>query len=641
MTKMRLEVLKILLLLVAIFFMLGSVFKILKEYERAVVFRLGKLLGTKGPGLIFHLPLVDHLKRIDLRLVSIDVPRQDIMTKDNVPVTVDAVVYFQITDPAKAVISIQNIYQSTFLIAQTSLRAILGQVELDELLSRQAKINEQLQQIISVHTDGWGIKIPIVELKEITLPEEMKRVMAKQAETERERRARIIDAQGEYQAAQTLAEAGKILSGNPQSLQLRYLQTLRDISTQPGSTVLFPFPLDLIGPFVDGEKKSLQKNPAIIEQKNNGDQEVSQEKRGASLVTPPQELLARYQQEFREGRLKPRYVQWLSTDHCQFQCAHCQTIANPIAHQTNSKELTTIEVQKMLDELAALGCEFLSIIGGEPLLRPDIFSLTHYAHQRGMKVGLTTNGYATAQHLMALEQAQFDAVVITLDGYRNTQNRIRGCEDAYEQGIRTIEFFRGLGVTSLGISTILLEENLQELPQLVEEVFQAGAHSFQLQPLLMHHGSLSRNSSEVVENAFRFVIEGRRRGFALEIGEAFGYLGQLEPFVRNSPFFCNCGWNTFCVTQNGDVTGCAVSNSAAFKEGNCQTDSLKQIWEHQFTSFRRNIPEGIPETCQECPHVAICRGGCWLFRIRGSNPCFWSEAEKIYQEIAQVWLKSV
>ncbi|MGA1864364.1 MAG: slipin family protein, partial [bacterium] len=250
--------LKILLIILGSVALIGSSFKILKEYERAVVFRLGKLLSAKGPGLVFLIPLFDRIRKVDLRLVSIDVPRQDIMTRDNVPVTVDAVVYFHVVDPAQAIITIQDIYQSTFLIAQATLRNVLGQVELDDLLSQQSKINKQLEEIITVHTKQWGIHISIVEIKEVTLPEQMKRAMAKQAETERERRARLIDAQAEYQASQTLAEAGRILSSNSQGLQLRYLQTLRDISTNKGSTILFPLPLDLLGPFVDGAKKLFQ-----------------------------------------------------------------------------------------------------------------------------------------------------------------------------------------------------------------------------------------------------------------------------------------------------------------------------------------------------------------------------------------------
>ena len=421
---MNLGFLKLLLFLFAFMAFLSTTFKILKEYERAVIFRLGKFYRTKGPGLIFLIPLVDRLKKIDLRLVSIDVPRQDIMTKDNVPVTVDAVVYFQITDPAKAVIGIQNIYQSTFLIAQTSLRNILGRVELDDLLSQQDKINHHLQETITKHTNQWGIKIPIVEVKEVTLPEEMKRVMAKQAEVERERRARIIDAQGEFQAAKTLARAGEILSNNPESLQLRYLQTLRDISVQKGSTIVFPFPLDLISPFVEGVKKFLspkespkdspidspidspKERPSLYakehkkrevqkdtddslpeipqdfniqesqqiktEQTIQGDQTIQAEQKTPPLPPSPQkEILANHQKAWRQGRLKPAYVQWVSTDRCQFQCAHCETTSQKI----NPGELTTDEMKKIIDELAEMGAEFFSISGGEPFHRRHIFSL--------------------------------------------------------------------------------------------------------------------------------------------------------------------------------------------------------------------------------------------------------------------------
>ena len=346
--------------------------------------------------------------------------------------------------------------------------------------------------------------------------------------------------------------------------------------------------------------------------------------------TPPQqEILTQYQKSWREGKLKPQYVQWLSTDRCQFQCAHCETTAQ----QDNPKELTTDEAKKILDDLAELGCEFLSITGGEPLLRKDVFSLGQHAHQKGLKVGLTTNGQAAEKNLMALEKTRFDSLVITLDGYKDTQNTLRGTEDSYERGIRTIEFFHDLGAPSIGVSTILLEENLQELPQMTEEIFRAGAHSLQLQPLLFQHGRPARNSSELVKNALRFVLEARRRGFAVEIGEVFGYLGPLGPLVRNTPFFCGCGWNTFCINQEGDVVGCALSKASNLKEGNCRTDSLKDIWEQKFSTFRQNVPSGLPSTCSQCEHVSICRGGCWLFRAQGLNPCFLPEAEQVYQEI--------
>jgi regulator of protease activity HflC (stomatin/prohibitin superfamily) len=214
------------------------------------VFTLGRLTRTKGPGLVFVVPFAQTMIKMELRLVSIDVAKQEIMTRDNVPVTVDAVVYFKVFDPAKALVEMANYYQSTFLIAQTSLRSVLGAVELDELLSQRDKINLHLQAIIDKQTGPWGVKVPIVEIKEITLPETMKRAMAKQAETERERRAKIIDAEGEYQAAEKLALAAEILSRNPAAIQLRYLQTLREVAVENNSTTLFPIPIDLLTPFL-------------------------------------------------------------------------------------------------------------------------------------------------------------------------------------------------------------------------------------------------------------------------------------------------------------------------------------------------------------------------------------------------------
>lgn len=230
--------------------------KILREYERGIVFRLGRLIGVKGPGLVLIIPLIDRMVQMDLRLVSIDVPRQELMTKDNVPAIVDAVVYFKIVHPEKALVEVENYYQSTFLIAQTTLRSVLGQSDLDELLSQRDKINQKLQELIDKQTTPWGIKVPTVEIKEVALPEEMKRAMAKQAETERERRSKIIDAEGEYQAADKLAQAAKIISSDPSALPLRYLQTLRDITTGNNTIpIVFPFPTDLIMPWLKGEKK--------------------------------------------------------------------------------------------------------------------------------------------------------------------------------------------------------------------------------------------------------------------------------------------------------------------------------------------------------------------------------------------------
>ena len=231
---------------------LASTIRILREYERGVIFRLGKMHGVKGPGLFFIIPLIDRMVKLDLRLVSIDVPRQEIMTKDNVPATVDAVVYFKIVNPGKALVEIQSYYQSTYLIAQTTLRSVLGQSDLDELLSQRDKINRKLQEIIDKQTAPWGVTVPIVEIKEVALPEEMKRAMAKQAETERERRAKIIDAEGECQAAEKLVEAAKNMKTEPLAIQLRYLRTLTEVSREKSSTILLP--IDLSIPFLKERK---------------------------------------------------------------------------------------------------------------------------------------------------------------------------------------------------------------------------------------------------------------------------------------------------------------------------------------------------------------------------------------------------
>src|SRR3954469_25629717 len=224
--------------------------RVLREYERAVIFRLGKLLGAKGPGVIFLIPIVDRMVRMDLRVVTIDVPRQEVMTRDNVPVSVDAVLYFRVIDPQAAVVKVENFLKATSLIAQTTLRSVLGQAELDELLAHREKINQTLQEIIDRHTDPWGIKVTGVEVKDVALPDTMKRAMAGQAESERERRAKIIDAEGEFQAAAKLVEAGRMIAAQPVALQLRFLQTMREISAERSTVTFLPLPLDLFTPFL-------------------------------------------------------------------------------------------------------------------------------------------------------------------------------------------------------------------------------------------------------------------------------------------------------------------------------------------------------------------------------------------------------
>ncbi len=235
--------------------LLASAIKILQEYERGVVFRLGRLVGVRGPGLVIIVPLIDRLLRVSLRVVTLDVPSQDVITKDNVSIKVNAVVYFRVINADKAIIEIEDFLYATSQIAQTTLRSVLGEIELDDLLTKREKINQRLQQIIDKATDPWGIKVSTVEVKHIDLPTEMQRAIARQAEAERDRRAKVIHAEGELQASEKLSAAAKTLSREPISVTLRYLQTLSDIATENNSTTLFPIPIDLFKPIIEAFEK--------------------------------------------------------------------------------------------------------------------------------------------------------------------------------------------------------------------------------------------------------------------------------------------------------------------------------------------------------------------------------------------------
>jgi len=251
----------LILVIFILLYLLFSAIRILKEYERAVIFRLGRLLTSgKGPGLIFLIPIVDKMVKVSLRTVVMDVPPQDVITRDNVSIKVNAVIYFRVVQPEQAIVEVENYLVATSQLSQTTLRSVLGQSELDDLLSQREKINHQLQQIIDSQTEPWGVKVSHVEVKQIDLPQEMQRAMAKQAEAERERRSKVISAEGEFQASQRLADAASILSSEPSALTLRYLQTLREIAVENNSTTIFPVPIDLITPFLNkGIQTTLQK----------------------------------------------------------------------------------------------------------------------------------------------------------------------------------------------------------------------------------------------------------------------------------------------------------------------------------------------------------------------------------------------
>ncbi len=244
----------IVVIILVIVFLVASL-KIIPEYQRAVIFRLGRVIGAKGPGIFILIPIIDRMVKMDLRTVTLDVPTQDIITRDNVSVSVDAVVYFRVVEPIKAVVEVENYYYATSQIAQTTLRSVCGAVELDELLAEREKLNLTLQEIIDRQTDPWGVKVVAVELKRIDLPEELRRAMARQAEAERERRAKVIAAEAEYQAAQKLADAAKILASESLALQLRYLETIQTVSTKPGNTVVLPIPFEMFKLLTKGEEK--------------------------------------------------------------------------------------------------------------------------------------------------------------------------------------------------------------------------------------------------------------------------------------------------------------------------------------------------------------------------------------------------
>jgi regulator of protease activity HflC (stomatin/prohibitin superfamily) len=237
----------------------GASIRILREYERAVVFRLGRLIGAKGPGIVLLIPGVDRMVRVDLRTVTFDIPPQDLITRDNVPAKVNAVAYFRVVDPVKSVVDVQNVRSATSQIAQTTLRSVLGKADLDMLLSAREQLNESLQQIIDDQTDPWGVKVTTVEIKDVGIPQPMQRAMARQAEAERERRAKVINAEGEFQAAERLYDAAEIMSGNPAALQLRYLQTLLEVGTNQNSTIVLPVPIDLIKPLMESVEDSSER----------------------------------------------------------------------------------------------------------------------------------------------------------------------------------------------------------------------------------------------------------------------------------------------------------------------------------------------------------------------------------------------
>jgi regulator of protease activity HflC (stomatin/prohibitin superfamily) len=250
-------------ILFVILIVLAASVKVVREYERGVVFRLGRLVGPRGPGLIILVPFIERMQKIDLRTVTLDIPAQEVITRDNVTVRVSAVAYFRVVDPNAAIVNVSDYNRATSQIAQTTLRSVLGQSNLDDLLAEREKVNERLQQIIDEQTEPWGVKVSIVEVKDVELPQTMQRAMARQAEAEREKRAKVIHAEGEFQASQTLAEAAEVINRNPVTIQLRYLQTLTEIGVEKNTTVVFPLPIDMLTAFLQVRQEEGEQPPAV------------------------------------------------------------------------------------------------------------------------------------------------------------------------------------------------------------------------------------------------------------------------------------------------------------------------------------------------------------------------------------------
>ncbi len=286
---------------------------------------------------------------------------------------------------------------------------------------------------------------------------------------------------------------------------------------------------------------------------------------------------------------------------------------------------------KAIDDLPTLGCEVFSVIGGDPFLRDDLFEVLRHAKRKGMKIGLTTHAYNTGKFLPQIEKVGLDSIMVSIDGYRGRHDRIRDKPGAYEKCLHSIRFYYHIGIPVIGVSVIVMDETVHDIPKIIEDVYTCGGNRLRIQPLLA--GNKKRNGPQTVENAFRLVFEARQKGFDIEISEGFGYLGQLESRVRSPGFFCGCGWDTFTIMPNGNIMGCPALNLHNYNEGNIKENNLRQIWFNRFEGARGDIVKDLPPDCKACRHVQICRGGCWLFRAYGQDPCFLPQAEEVAGQI--------
>jgi len=334
--------------------------------------------------------------------------------------------------------------------------------------------------------------------------------------------------------------------------------------------------------------------------------------------------------QWRSRALKPQYVQWICTYECNFKCPHCGTAAG----EAREDELKTDEILKAIDSLAELGCKIFSVTGGEPLLRKDIFEVLGYAKDKGMTIGIVTNGYATEDYIPQLKKVGLDSVLVSIDGYGANHEKIRGTKGSYEKCLKSLDLYYELKVPVRAVSTVMLDENVDDIPKIIEDVWRHKITNQRIQPLIPEgRAKGTKNNPETVKKVLRIIHDAREKGINVEMSEGFAYLGAIDERVRSFDFFCGCGWNTFTIMHNGNIMGCPAIDYPNLGEGNIREKDLKRIWWNGFDKFRKTIFEDLPEKCKDCQYVRICRGGCWLFRANKADPCFLKEAEEVAEEL--------
>lgn len=333
--------------------------------------------------------------------------------------------------------------------------------------------------------------------------------------------------------------------------------------------------------------------------------------------------------ELKERKLKPIYVQWLCTHKCNFRCPHCGTAAS----EAKPQELKAEEIIPVIDNLAEIGCKLLSLTGGEPILRDDIFNVIKHAKEMGIGIGFVTNGYAIEKYAKDIERTEVDSVLVSIDGYKENHDRIRGMPGAYKKAIQSIEILKKIGVPAVGVSTVCLKENLNDIPKIVDDVFAHGCDRHRIQSIVPEGRAKGKgNKPEEIKQVLRYVLDARKKGIKTEVCEGLGFLGPLEKRVRPYTFFCSSGWSTFTIMDDGTVMGCPATDFTELNDGSIRKENIKDIWWNRFQRFRETLYDDLPKNCKECKYIRECRGGCWLHRVNGDF-CFLKIAEEVADEL--------